>query len=368
MQLSTSESRGSGGGTLATSSSTVFPANSTTTDVDMRVDDIGGDLLCSSQQNSTPADEKPTPILSLLSRAIEQQGRGEVYEGGSSSEWSGISIEFCGARSISEWISRHPLTRSVCLSLADDFLADDFNIALVDRWPPWTAHLEDHCLANNDVLVAGASELLGVLRVVDPDADDFADFILSLLNDDGRCIENGGNAGGASILNRLSMLYTVLHQRQLFTKLAMTIIEERFNAGGDFLLGHCPRVLCHEQPLLPFGRHYRPQASRLLGYCPLCQDLYNVHSELDGALYGPTWCHFFLRAHWSGHACRRQQPADMPLFRSMISKELASFEMYVPRIFGFKFAANRASHADFHGADCERGGTSPVHRAPDDIK
>lgn len=372
MQLSTSGSRGSGGGALATSSSTIFPAHSTTTttttDTDMRVDEIGD--FYSSQQTSL-VDEKPTPILSLLSRALgQQEPEGTLYEDGSSSSgWSGISIEFCGARSVSEWISRHPLTRSVCLSLADDFLADDFNVAVVDRWPPWTAHLEDHCSASNTVLITGASELLDVLRAVDPDADDFADFVLSLLNDNDRhhgSIDKDGH--GVGVLDRLSLLYTVLHQRQLFTKSAMATIEDRFNAGGRFLLGHCPRVLCHEQPLLPFGRHYRPQASRLLGYCPLCQDLYDVHSELDGALYGPTWCHFFLRTQWRAHARRRQQPAEMPLFKQLIANGPAGFEVYKPRIFGFEFITRRASHVDLYNADGEGSQTNPVHRAPDAIK
>jgi casein kinase II subunit beta len=75
------------------------------------------------------------------------------------------------------------------------------------------------------------------------------------------------------------------------------------------------------QSLLPVGLSDIPMTKTVKLYCPRCEDIYNPkssrHGAIDGAYFGTSFPHMLFQVH----------PNYLP------SK---NFEVYVPRIFGFK--------------------------------
>ena len=98
--------------------------------------------------------------------------------------------------------------------------------------------------------------------------------------------------------------------------------------------GVCPRVFCHEQPLLPVGLSDKPNVSGVKLFCPCCKEVYNPPDELgsghlrvespvdiDGAFFGTTFPHMFLLQY--------------PEYLSSPS------DTYNPTIFGYKIHPSR---------------------------
>ncbi|CAI2175212.1 15775_t:CDS:10 [Funneliformis geosporum] len=113
-------------------------------------------------------------------------------------------------------------------------------------------------------------------------------------------------------------LYGLIHARFIITSRGLAKMLEKYKKA-DF--GRCPRVLCHNQPLLPVGLSDQPYTKSVKLYCPRCEDIYNPkstrHASIDGAYYGSTFPHMLFQVY----------PHLLPP---------KSNERYVPRIFGFK--------------------------------
>lgn len=113
----------------------------------------------------------------------------------------------------------------------------------------------------------------------------------------------------------VSQIYKFTHINQLL------IHDYQLDKYKKADFGRCPRVLCHNQPLLPVGLSDQPYTKSVKLYCPRCEDIYNPkstrHSSIDGAYYGSTFPHMLFQVY----------PHLLPPKTN---------ERYVPRIFGFK--------------------------------
>ncbi|KAJ3413234.1 casein kinase 2 regulatory subunit [Chytridiales sp. JEL 0842] len=116
-------------------------------------------------------------------------------------------------------------------------------------------------------------------------------------------------------------LYGLIHARFIITHRGLVKMYEKLR-HAEF--GRCPRVLCHNQPVLPVGLSDIPGVRSVMLYCPRCEDVYappsRRHAAVDGAYFGTTFPHLLLQVY----------PQLSPPRTS---------ERYVPKIFGFKIHA-----------------------------
>ncbi|KAJ3315772.1 casein kinase 2 regulatory subunit [Blyttiomyces sp. JEL0837] len=113
-------------------------------------------------------------------------------------------------------------------------------------------------------------------------------------------------------------LFGLIHARFVITNRGLLKMFEKLR-HAEF--GRCPRVLCHNQPVLPVGLSDVPGVRSVMLYCPRCEDVYappsRRHAGIDGAYFGTTFPHLMMQVY----------PQLAPA---------RSTDRYVPRIFGFK--------------------------------
>ncbi len=113
---------------------------------------------------------------------------------------------------------------------------------------------------------------------------------------------------------------------------------EEFERGS---FGCCPRYYCKGAGVLPLGLSNSPGEGRVVVFCPLCQDIFELprshaSTDLDGAFFGPTFAHVLVQLR-PEIICRSHEKSESPAF-------------YVPKIFGFA-VKNQPGRRDCIGAD-----------------
>ncbi len=103
-------------------------------------------------------------------------------------------------------------------------------------------------------------------------------------------------------VSQAKTLYGLIHARYITSSKGLALIREKYLNG---IYGHCPRILCDKQILLPVGLSEDLKYSRVKVklinydqvYCPKCEDIYKPRqkcSDIDGAFFGASFPHVFL--------------------------------------------------------------------------
>jgi casein kinase II subunit beta len=115
----------------------------------------------------------------------------------------------------------------------------------------------------------------------------------------------------ARLEKRAEDVYGLMHARYILTFQGTRKMLPKYEIG---LFGACPRIACNGQALLPIGLDPVPGRATVKGFCPCCQDVYDLDHPLDGAYFGPYFAHFFLQAEKTDMKTEAKVPPPLSAF------------------------------------------------------
>ena len=126
-------------------------------------------------------------------------------------------------------------------------------------------------------------------------------------------------------LQTIKEIYGLIHKRFITTPKGLALMREKYLNG---VFGHCPRILCDKQILLPVGLSEDLNYSRVKVYCPVCCEIYKPrvrNNDIDGAYFGTGFPQAFLLAY--------------PDLNPKVNKP----KPYIPKLYGFRIFGKRGS-------------------------
>lgn len=126
-----------------------------------------------------------------------------------------------------------------CLQVDEDYIQDKFNLTGLNEQVPHYRQALDMILD----LEPGKKSSCGLLILT---FSSLNQFFFQPLDDD---VEDNPNQSDL-IEQAAEMLYGLIHARYILTNRGILQMLEKYHAG-DF--GHCPRVYCENQLMLPIG-------------------------------------------------------------------------------------------------------------------
>ena len=167
----------------------------------------------------------------------------------------------------------------------------------------------------------------------------YYDYALDLiLDEEGGADENLSEEQHELVECAAEQLYGLIHARFILTVRGLGAMLEKYK---NVAFGRCPRVLCGGQACLPVGQADVQGQSTVKIYCPKCMDIFFPRSKyqmhIDGAFFGTTFPHLFLLTY------EHLRPGPCT-------------SSYVPRIFGFRVAAEVLHRAGGGGEGSAQAG------------
>lgn len=163
------------------------------------------------------------------------------------------------------------------------------------------------------------------------------------------------------------LLYGLIHARFILTTKGQAIMADKLQQG-DF--GHCHRVYCQGQAVLPLGQSDTPRCATVNVFCPKCRDIYFPKSQrqaqVDGAFFGTTFAHVLLLTRpqlvvpLAPSQLEFQRWLESSGSESEPKSSAAAHRVYVPRIYGYKIHSTSeyyVGHDDDDKDDDGNGGS-----------
>lgn len=118
-------------------------------------------------------------------------------------------------------------------------------------------------------------------------------------------------------LGPIKTVYGLIHKRFITTPTGLALMREKYL---NEIFGHCPRILCDKQVLLPIGLSEELKFSKVKVYCPLCGEVYKPKVKggfMDGAFFGTSYPQIFLMNYPD------------------LNPRLKTYKHFIPKIYGF---------------------------------
>ena len=137
----------------------------------------------------------------------------------------------------------------------------------------------------------------------------------------------------AAVQRAAECLYILVHARYVISPRGLETVHRVLRERPIF--GRCPRTACHGMPVLPYSErsdYDMTKSCTTKSYCCNCGETFtNWDSQVDGAAWGPSFCHLLLMTY--GKELMEE------LYRLQIPPSSMEENLVAPSIFGFKVHA-----------------------------